>query len=199
MTGVQWIKTLEHQSRDLNKPVFSITELTALSGLKRSSLSVQLSRLTKAGVFVRLGHGLYGVEEQPPELIIGYLDPSAYCTGHYALFKYGMITQSPTVITCFTNKHHGRSRIMSVGARTFEFVKPAPDIYRHPASRALAPPQQAFCDFVFVCRNRGVSPASIVTLRKLSNLNMQEIRRLLANYPATVRSETLRLLGGKIV
>jgi hypothetical protein len=195
MTGVQWIKVLERQSKELNKPVFSVTELTALAGLKRPSLSVQLSRLTKAGIFIRYGHGLYGIADYPPEQIIGFLDAAAYCTGHYALFTYGMITQTPAVVTCFTNKHHGRSRIMSIGAHTCEFVMPSARIYSHPESGALASPEQAFCDFIFMCRNRGIAPAGVVTLRKLATLNRQEIKRLLKNYPATVREEALRLLG----
>jgi hypothetical protein len=194
MTSVQWIKLLERQSRDFNKLVFAITELTALSGLKRPSLSVQLSRLTKAGVFIRYGHGLYGIQEYPPELIIGYLDAAAYCTGHYALFKHGFITQMPTVVACFTNRHHGRSRIVSAGANTFEFVMPGAGIYRHPVSSALASPEQAFCDFIFICRNRGITPDSVVTMRKTANLNKKEIERLLENYSNTVHEEALRLL-----
>jgi hypothetical protein len=195
MTGVQWIKLLERQSRESNKPIFTVTELTALCGLKRASLSVQLSRLTKAGVFFRYGHGLYGIAEYAPEIVVGYLDSAAYCTGHYALFKYGFITQVPSVVTCFTNKHHGRSRIRTVGSFTYEFVMPSSAIYNPPEPDALASPEQAFCDFVFICRNRGITPASIVTLRKLATLNRQEIKRLLKNYPATVRSEALRILS----
>jgi hypothetical protein len=101
----------------------------------------------------------------------------------------------PTRITCFTNKRHGRSRIVSAGANTYEFVKPAAGIYNRPESGALAPCEQALCDFIFICRNRGVTAAQVVTLRNMVSLDRAILDRLLVNYPATVRGEVVRLLG----
>jgi hypothetical protein len=194
MTAANWIALFRRQSRDFNKSVFTITELTALSQIARSSLLVQLSRLTKAGVFVRCGHGLYGAAERLPEQVVGHLDAAAYCTGLYALFRHGFVTQLPAVVTCFTNKRHGRSRIMHTRPYAYEFVMPAARIYRPPAAGALASPEQAFCDFVYVCRNRGFSPAGVITFRKLAKLNKKEIIGMLENYPATVREEAINIL-----
>jgi predicted transcriptional regulator of viral defense system len=145
VTSIQWVRLLEKQYREFNKPVYSVTELASLSGLARHSLLVQLSRLVKKGVMVRYGHGLYGISEYSPEQVIAYLDSSAYCTGHYALFKYGFVTQIPTTVTCFTKRHHCRNRIVSAGPDRYEFIKPAPRIYSYPES-GMASPEQAFCD-----------------------------------------------------
>lgn len=195
MTAFQWIKTLEKQHRDFNKSVFTTTELASLSGQSRRFLLVQLSRLVKKGVLIRYKRGLYGEKEQPVEELVPYLDSSAYCTGHYALFKYGLITQIPTTVTCFTKRHHGRNRIISAGSETFEFFKPRAAIYSCPESK-IAFPEQAFCDYVYYCRDRGLNPSSISTFRKLSGLNKMIIKNIYGNYPKTVQKEVTQLLGG---
>lgn len=193
MTAIQWIKTLEKQCRDFNKSVFTTTELASLSGHDRHFLLVQLSRLVKKGVLIRYKRGLYGEKEQPVEKLIPYLDSSAYCTGQYALFKHGLITQIPTTVTCFTKRHHCRNRTISAGPNTFEFFKPRTAIHSCPESK-MASPEQAFCDYVYYCRNRGLNPSSISTFRKLSGLNKKEIDKILIHYPKTVQKEVLQLL-----
>ncbi|MBN2187969.1 MAG: type IV toxin-antitoxin system AbiEi family antitoxin domain-containing protein [Chitinispirillaceae bacterium] len=193
MTGIQWVKLLEKQYREYNKPVYTVTELASLSGSARHSLLVQLSRLVKRGVLVRYKHGLYGIAQYPPEQVIAYLDPSAYCTGHYALYKQGFVTQIPSTVTCFTKKHHCRNRIFSAGPDRYEFFKPASRIYSHPGS-GMAPPEQAFCDYVYFCRNRGFKASSVSTFRKLSSLDKQKVEKLLAHYPKTVLKEASQLL-----
>lgn len=193
MTAIQWIKTLQKQSRDFNKSVFTTTELASLSGQSRHFLLVQLSRLVKKGVLIRYKRGLYGEKEQPVEELVPYLDSSAYCTGHYALFKYGLTTQIPTTVTCFTKRHHCRNRIISAGSNKFEFFKPRESIYSCPESK-MALPEQAFCDYVYYCRNRGLNPSSISTFRNLSSLNKKETGKILINYPKTVQREVLMLL-----
>ena len=145
MTSVQWVKLLEKQHREFNKSVYTVTELMSLSGLKRDYLLVQLSRLVKKGVLIRYRYGLYGISECSPEQIVPYLDSSAYCTGQYALFKHGFITQIPTAITCFTKRHHCRNRIFSAGSNKYEFFKPMSHIHSCPEF-GMASPEQAFCE-----------------------------------------------------
>ena len=193
MTTIQWIKTLEKQNRDFNKSVFTTTELASLSGQSRHFLLVQLSRLVKKGVLIRYKRGLYGGKEQSVEELVPYLDSSAYCTGQYALFKYGLTTQIPTTVTCFTKRRHCRKRIISAGLNNFEFFKPKAAIHSCPESK-MALPEQAFCDYVYYCRNRGLNASSISTFRKLSSLNKKEIDKILINYPETVHKEVLQLL-----
>jgi len=195
MTAIQWIKLLEYQFEKYNKRAFTITELAALSGMSRASLHVKLNRFVKSGVFVRYIHGLYGLKKWPPEQIINYFDTDAYCTGHYALFKNGFITQVPTTVTCFTNKRHMHSNRMPIESNAYilEFVLPSIKIFDSSA-RPNASPERAFCDFIFLCRDRGVTPDTFVTFRKLASLDKNKIRGLLPNYPKTVQNEALRIL-----
>lgn len=197
MTAIQWIKTIEKQSADFNKSIFTTTELASLSGQPRHFLLVQLSRLVKKGVLIRYKRGLYGKKEQPVEELVPYLDSSAYCTGQYALFTHGLTTQIPNAVTCFTKRHHCRNRILSAGSHTFEFFKPGAAIYSFPES-GIAPPEQAFCDYVYFCRNRGLNPSSLATFRKLSGLNGKVIDTILLHYPKTVQKEVMGLLGKTI-
>jgi len=193
MNSFQWIKLLDEQNKKFNKAVFTVTELMSLSGMTRHYLSVQLGRLVKRGVLTRYRHGLYGRSECPPEQIVHYIDPSAYCTGHYALYKHGFVTQIPTTVTCFTKRHHCRNRMISAGSVKYEFVKSAPGIYSYPISR-IASPEQAFCDYVYFCRNRGMSFSSLSTFRKLSNLDKNKVETILAHYPKTVHNEAMHFL-----
>jgi hypothetical protein len=56
-------------------------------------------------------------------------------------------------------------------------------------------PEQAFCDYVYYCRNRGLNPSSISTFRKLSGLNKMVIDKIFGNYPKTVQKEVVQILG----
>jgi hypothetical protein len=186
MTAVQWIRLLEKQYRDYNKSVYTVTELMAISGLKRNYLLNQLCSLVKRKVLIRYKYGLYGVIDCSPEQLLPYMDSSAYCTGHYALFKHGYVTQIPSTVTCFTKRHYGQNRIKSAGGKRYEFFKPRTF---NQTCQEIASPEQALCDYVYFCRNRGLSFSSLVTFRKLSNLNREKIKGILINYPKTVQDE----------
>jgi hypothetical protein len=196
MKSTEWMRFFVDQHRRLGKVVFAVTELANSSGMARRSLLVHLNRMTKAGVIRRYAHGLYGSEPLRPEEFLPYLDRAAYCTGHYALFKHGIVTQAPALVTCFANRRHGRRRVLRTGAGDFEFVMPSARIYRAPAAGVLAPAHQALCDFVFLCLRKGVSPDAVVSLRRLHTLDGSEIDGMLAVYPLTVRREVRRMMGG---
>jgi hypothetical protein len=163
--------------------------------MRRRSLHVQLGRLQASKVLIRYAQGLYGAAHAEPDELMSCLDPGAYLTGHAALFRHGLATQVPTVLTCFTNKRHGRSRICRTPAAVFEFVTPARPLYRPPAPGRLVAPEQALCDFVFTCSRRGARAENLVTFRSLGKLSGDALRRVLPAYSKTVQKQVARILG----
>ena len=64
-----------------------------------------------------------------------------------------------------------------------------------PREGVLAAPEQALCDYVFLCRKRGVAAASLVTFRNLERLDSRVLDATLPRYSATVRHEVAQILG----
>ncbi|MBF0432055.1 MAG: hypothetical protein HQK83_12295 [Fibrobacteria bacterium] len=190
-----WHKLLAEQQRASGKVLYTVTELAHLSGCSHAVLNVELSRLVKQKVLLRYGRGVYGLPEtvQIPELL-SYLDSRAYITGGFALAGYNLVTQYVNRIICFTDRRHNRSRLRHTPLGCYEFVTVGSPVYRYPASRGTADPEQAFLDFLYLSRRRGLNAQSLVSFHNLSSLNREKLRRLSANYPLSVMQESDNLL-----
>ncbi len=195
MTSIEWQKLLQEQRDRHGKTVFTVTELANVSSMEPQSLKAALARLVERGVVERYTKGRYGLPRAVSiEDLVSSLDLAAYVTGMYALHRHGLITQSPTEITCFTNHRHNRSRVRLTPLGRIVFVSITNSVYAYPQERVVAAPEQALCDFVYLCRKRGIVPSDIVTFRNLARLNRRPLRRHLKRYPGTVVLETEPLL-----
>jgi len=197
MKALKWQRYFETQHQFHSKTVFSVAELANVAGTSTHNLNVELARLEKQGVIVRYTAGRYGLPGIVSiEELVSSLDPDAYVTGAYALYLHGLITQVPTEIVCFTNHRHNRSRIRftPVGKITFVCVKPA--VYSLPRNGALALPERALCDFIYIMRQRGVTPESQVTFRKLRELKSSVLSATARRYPETVRGNLQTIFRG---
>jgi hypothetical protein len=195
MTALQWHEYLEQAGRRDHKTVFTVTELANIANVAAHSLNVQLGRLVGQGVIVRYASGKYGLPGRvSPEDLVGFLDSGAYITGLSALYRHNLVTQRPTTITCFTNRRHNRSRIRKTPIGTFSFVCVSARIYHPPAEGSIAPAEQAFCDWLYLCSRKKVAPESQVTFCPLAGLSQEVLVDLLTRYPGTVAREAARIL-----
>ena len=195
MRAWQWRDYLEQAWRGDRKAVFTLTELANIARVAPRSLNVQLGRLAGQGMITRYASGLYGLAGRVTAAeLVGFLDSGAYITGLHALAGYNLVTQQPTSITCFTNRRHNRSRIRKTPVGTFSFVCVSQRIYNPPADGNTAGSEQAFCDWIYLCLRKGLSPESIVTFSDLSRLNEEILGDLLPSYPKTVTKEIDRML-----
>lgn len=196
MKAREWRAALEDLRKTHGKVLFTVTELANLVRVGRNALNVELSRLRGQGVVLRYAHGLYGLPGavSVAELIVA-VDSHAYITGTYALHQHNLVTQVPAVITCFTDRRSPRARVRTTPVGRFELVCVRSAVYAPPAEGSLAGPEQALCDFVYLCKRAGVSPASQVTFRNLVRLRAGRVRAVARRYPSTVRSEVERLIG----
>jgi hypothetical protein len=191
----EWQSLLAEQSR-LRKVLFTLTELANIAGVPRRIVNVEMTRLVKYGVVVRYAKGLYGLSGNTvlPEQLLPCMDPHAYVTGAYALMQHGFVTQVPTVITSFTTRRHYRREIQTPIGR-IEFICVKPPIYRCEV-RAVAGPELALCDFVYITLRRGMNPASMLTFRRLKHLKRSVLARTVKRYPTTVRQQVAALVSG---
>lgn len=196
MKALEWIKFFEAQKTRHGKVLFRVAELANVAGRSHHALNVELARLLKKGILVRHAAGLYGLPGAvTPEQLVAMLDAGAYITGMFALSRHNLITQTPTEITCFSNRRHNRSRLRHTPLGRLVFVCVSRSIYAKPVNGVLAPPEQAFCDFVHAVKRRGLNPASLVTFRGLSRLKPKRLARIAERYSAPARETILQLAG----
>ncbi len=188
MKVLEWQKFLAEQQAQHRKMVFSVAELANAAHTTPHRLNTELGRLVRRGIITRYAQGCYGAPQGVrPEDLLSSLDPGAYITGFYALFRHHLVTQVPLEVTCFTNRRHNRKAGRLTPAGRLRFIRVPEPINSKPASQALAKPEQALCDFVWLQLRAGVEPQSLVTFRKLETLNRPRLKKLLAKYPEEVR------------
>ena len=140
-----------------NKKLFSFSDLVLLTGDKRSSLSVQLSRLVRSGVIERPARGWYGNPFAPPsdeELAMVIRQPS-YLSLEYALARHGVLSQAVYVNTLVTTRLPYTFR---TGRRVFEYHQVKKDLFRGYKKEMyvlVAEPEKALLDLIYVRLVRG--------------------------------------------
>lgn len=195
MRALDWQKFLQKQRDDHRKVVFTTAELANVAQATPKVLNVTLRRLVQQGILVRYAAGRYGLPgAAQPEDLVPALDASAYVTGHYALYKHGLVTQAPAEITCFTNRRHNRSRVRKTPLGRLVFVCIGLRIYHMPRTGVRASPEQALCDYAHLCRKRGVRPLSLVTPRNMDRVDRRKLKQRLRSYPSSVRRDIEQLL-----
>ena len=196
MRALDWQRFFQQQRDEHRKMVFTTAELANVAQASPGVLNVALRRLVKQGVLARYAAGRYGLPGAvSPEDLVPTLDTSAYVTAMYSLYRHQIITQAPTEITCFTNRRHNRSRVRKTPFGRIVFVCVESAVYSTPQDGVMASGEQAFCDFIHVCRKRGVRASSLVTFRNMDRLDRQSLAEILIRYPVAARREATRLLA----
>jgi hypothetical protein len=190
-----WRKYLEEQRARYGKVLFTVTELANVACASSSAVNVELARLRRQEIIVRYTHGLYGTPSAvSPQILVPAIDSHAYITGHYALYAYQMVTQMPVAITCFTDRRspQAQERVTPVGRLVFVCVRS--NVYWPVPEGAIAPPEQALCDYIYLSRRRGAEPEAVVTFRNLARIRATDLSPILTRYPVSVRKHVERLL-----
>jgi predicted transcriptional regulator of viral defense system len=122
MKTLEWQNFFTEQRALHGKVVFSVAELANAAQTTLHAVNTELGRLVRRGIIHRYAHGRYGPSQGVgPEAILSAVDPGAYITGFYALFRYHLVTQVPSEVTCFTHRRHNRKsdRITPAGKLRF--------------------------------------------------------------------------------
>jgi hypothetical protein len=195
MKTLDWVSFLAEQCKLYRKVVFSVAELANAARTSPHAVNTELGRLLQRGLIARYAHGRYGpVEGVAPEDLLPALDPGAYITGLYALFRHHLVTQVPTEVTCFTNRRHNRRPDRITPAGKLRFICVPASVYAQPKVGALAPAEQALCDFTWLSLRDGLTPQSLATFRNLHTLSRRRLDQVLRRYPENVQDSACRII-----
>ena len=191
------LKTL----RDLNKPYFTIADLEKVLGLNRDSLYVLLNRLVKNGTLIRLRRGVYQPEFQSPDLerVANELYYPSYLSFESALSKYGILSQTPYVLTFATTKTTKR---LNLGSKEVEYRQLKDNYffgYTLEDNIYIAEPEKAVLDQLYmISRGKTVSDTNEWSL---VGLNKNKFLKYAKRFPKKVQNEAKNLASklGKYV
>ncbi|MEI8042952.1 MAG: hypothetical protein WCL11_16190 [Verrucomicrobiota bacterium] len=196
MKTLEWQSFFAEQRERHGKVVFSVAELANAAQTTLHTVNTELGRLVNRGIIRRYAHGRYGPSQGvDPEDVVSGVDPSAYITGFYALFRHHLVTQVPTEVTCFTGCRHNRKSDRITPAGRLRFLCVPARIYARPPALAVAPPEQALCDFAWLSLREGIDPQSLVTFQNLGALSPRRLNTALRRYPGEVGSTVCRITG----
>ena len=124
MKTLDWQNFFAEQRAAHGKVVFSVAELANAAQTTLHAVNTELGRLLRRGMITRYAHGRYGpVQGVAPEDILPAVDAGAYITGFDALFRYHLVAQAPTEVTCFTNRRHNRKTDRVTPAGKLRFIR----------------------------------------------------------------------------
>ena len=195
MKALDWQQFFLEQQRVHRKTLFSGAELANVAQTDLHGLNTELARLIADGIVCRYAQGFYGMPNVvSAEELVAAVDPDAYVTGLFALFRHNLVTQAPTEVTCFTNRRHNRKSGRVTPAGRLWFVEVSSRIYSKPRSGLVTPAEQALCDFVWLNVRDGIDPRSLVAFRNLERLDRQRLARLTERYPENVEQAVTELI-----
>ena len=187
MKTLDWLSFFAEQRKLHGKVVFAVAELANAAGSSRHAVNVELGRLMQRGLIARYAQGRYGpAEGVAPEHLLPALDPGAYITGFYALFRHHLVTQAPTEVTCFSDRRHNRRPDRITPAGRLRFIWVPGSVYSKPQEGPLAPAEQALCDFAWLSLRDGIELQSLATFRNLHTLSRRRLKQVLRHYPQNV-------------
>jgi hypothetical protein len=196
MKAIKWQNFLAEQRESHGKVIFSVAELANAAQRTLHAVNTELGRLVSRHLITRYAQGHYGLPNRvSAEDILPALDPGAYITGFYALFRRRLVTQIPTEVTCFTSRRHNRKTDRATPAGKLRFICVPARLYAKPAGQVLAQAEQALCDFVWLNLRAGVEPQSQVTFQNLNTLSRGRLAKILRRYPEDVRSTIGTIMG----
>ena len=107
---------------NINKRIFNIVDLGKIfNSVNKNTIYKTAERLVNNGILKRLNKGLYINTAKAPDIfeIANYLYTPSYISLESALYRYGVISQSPYLITSVTPKKP--KKIIAEGT-DFEYV-----------------------------------------------------------------------------
>ncbi len=194
----EWIKFFKQHSE---KKLFSISDITQLTGIAKSSLSVQLTRLVKAKIIRRAAQTWYENPFSNPSaeeisMVIRY--PS-YLSMEYALSKHGILSQSAYTLTLITTKLPYTYKTKQTVYEYHQISKSLFWGYQKEGTVLTSEPEKALLDLIYIrhIKNKELNIdgiASLVNDMSINELNLERLEKYSKKFSSTTR-ETLNQLN----
>ncbi len=154
MNNIKFLQKLT----ETNQPYFTTTDLGKILDVSQQSLSVTLNRLVKDGVLIRLKRGVYQpvFQDRKLEKVANELYYPSYLSFESALSKYGILSQTPYVLTFATSKP---SKRLNLGNKEIEYRQLKEEYffgYVLDDGVYVAEPEKAILDQLYMT-SRGIS------------------------------------------
>jgi predicted transcriptional regulator of viral defense system len=180
------------------KSYFTVGDLEKILGLKRESLYVTLSRLTKSGILLRLRKNAYTLFTQihDAEKAANELYYPCYLSFEKALSLYGILSQVPYTYTFATMKP---SKKMKIGNVEVEYSHIKEDLffgYILKNGKNIALPEKALLDELYLV-SRGLRTVNIeeLDLKEIDKKRLEEFAEKYPPYIGDLLSETKKYIG----
>lgn len=180
LTLKDWIGIF-HKAAGQGGKLLTWASLLGVCGLSEPAARKALERLEKKGLIFRAGPGLYACRLFPPTLeeIAMAAGRPCYISFESALSRYGILSQSPMVITCATRKKPGN---VQTPAGEFLLRHICAHLFwgfREEKGVLWAEPEKALLDWLYWKRKtQRSSPAEYAGQRSSSAKQKAEQRRL---------------------
>lgn len=188
-----------HELLRIQKPFFSLEDVSHVLGIQPASAAVLCSRYVKKGLLTRLKRGLYARTERLGSMgegdlfhIANFLQVPSYISLMTALSYHGVTTQVQRGF--FESISIKRTRVFQVGQLTFYYTKIKPDFYGGFGKfegAFIALPEKALLDSLYlVSLGRYSFDASSLDLTRVKDEILEDFFPL---FPARVRKQLERL------
>lgn len=182
-----WLRILQRASREGGK-ILSLGSLSRVTGLSAPSVRRAFLRLTEKRVVARVGPQLYVSQLTPPSLeeVAMVLCRPCYISFETALSKYGILSQSPQVVTCATRRKPKRihTPMGEIASRHL-----APRLfwgYRESEGILWAEPEKALLDWIY-WKSKVEGKIPDLEELHLDETNLSQLNAWAGKYPYPVR------------
>lgn len=175
MKAVDLIRWMRRLHEDHHKRVFFAKEIAALSGESRASAAMTLIRAARKGLVERVGNLWINLID-PPELLevaLAYR-PSSYLSFESALYRCGLLSQSPRGgLTLATPT---RPQVVKTSLGVIRFIHLKPNLFFGFDERRIALPEKAWLDWLYLrgLRGRGQPITETVYSARLNRRRLKE-------------------------
>lgn len=186
MKLVELIAWMRRFDREHHKRVFLAKEIAMLSGESRASAAMTLLRAARHGVVERVGTCWINLIDRPEllEVALAYR-PTSYLSFESALYRLGVISQSPRgALTLATSTRPTRLHT-SLGDIRFVHLKPT--LFFGFDAQRIALPEKAWLDLLYVRGLSGRQQSQTETIYH-SRLERKQLRKFALRFPTWVQA-----------
>lgn len=193
-TFFDWVSLLQKLGKEKQKILFSQTLQTA-SGLSHVAALKAIQRLNERGYLLKIYKRIYANKFSLPSLeeVAMFYGKPCYISFESALENYGIISQSPMMLTCATTKKI-RNLKTPFGEIIFHHIKT--DLfnnYKNEGGILWATAEKALLDFLYInMKTKKYCPA--LDELDLSILNKKRLKIIVENFPQSVKNYCLKQL-----
>lgn len=186
MKMTDFTKILNKLSRDYKKKIFTLREISILTGENKPAVGMALLRAKKEGLVERVKNMWINMVDKPSLSDLAFaIKPLSYISFESALYKHGILSQSPRgALTIATIQRPER---MSTPIGEIIFTHISKKIFFGFDSFHMALPEKAYLDLLYMNIRKGRDALSEVIYKE--ELDRKLLSTMLKKFPAYVKNQ----------